>query len=248
MYKPAAKRKWGYYALPILYADQLVGKLDATADRDAGVLRVDAIHRDVAVHQGDDDGGRPRDQGSRPLARPRPPRQGRAEVTGPVPAMGTARLRLENIDAATARAMVDRDRAGRAWHAEFPREDDCDAATMLLPQPDPVFGSEIIVERASGLAVGTIGFFGPPDDTGTVMIGYGLVPSARGLGYATEALRALVAYAFEQPAVRVITADPLQDNTASHRVLEKAGFVRTHSTEDSHWYACHRPAQGIREL
>ncbi|MDQ2748860.1 MAG: winged helix DNA-binding domain-containing protein [Actinomycetota bacterium] len=47
MYKPAAKRRWGYFALPILYGDALVGKLDATADRKAGVLRVDAIHRDV---------------------------------------------------------------------------------------------------------------------------------------------------------------------------------------------------------
>ena len=47
MYKPAAKRRWGYFALPILYGDRLVGKLDATADRKAGVLRVDAIHEDV---------------------------------------------------------------------------------------------------------------------------------------------------------------------------------------------------------
>ena len=47
VYKPAAKRRWGYFALPILYGDRLVGKLDATADRQAGVLRVDAIHQDV---------------------------------------------------------------------------------------------------------------------------------------------------------------------------------------------------------
>jgi uncharacterized protein len=46
MYKPAAKRRWGYFALPILYGDRLVGKLDATADRKAGVLRVHAIHQD----------------------------------------------------------------------------------------------------------------------------------------------------------------------------------------------------------
>ncbi|GII57258.1 hypothetical protein Pth03_56470 [Planotetraspora thailandica] len=48
MYKPAATRRWGYFALPILYADRLVGKLDATADRKAGVLRVHAIHQDVS--------------------------------------------------------------------------------------------------------------------------------------------------------------------------------------------------------
>jgi uncharacterized protein len=47
MFKPAAKRRWGYWALPILYKDRLVGKLDATADRKAGVLKVDAIHQDV---------------------------------------------------------------------------------------------------------------------------------------------------------------------------------------------------------
>jgi uncharacterized protein YcaQ len=48
MYKPAAQRRWGYFALPILHGDRLVGKLDATADRKAGVLRVNAIHEDVA--------------------------------------------------------------------------------------------------------------------------------------------------------------------------------------------------------
>ena len=47
MYKPAAKRRWGYFALPILHHDRLVGKLDATADRKASVLRVHAIHEDV---------------------------------------------------------------------------------------------------------------------------------------------------------------------------------------------------------
>jgi uncharacterized protein YcaQ len=47
MYKPAAKRRWGYFALPVLHHDRLVGKVDAKADREASVLRVHAIHEDV---------------------------------------------------------------------------------------------------------------------------------------------------------------------------------------------------------
>ncbi|MCR2762296.1 winged helix DNA-binding domain-containing protein [Microbacterium sp. zg.B48] len=46
MYKPAAQRRWGYFALPILHGDRLIGKLDAAADRKAGVFRVSAIHHD----------------------------------------------------------------------------------------------------------------------------------------------------------------------------------------------------------
>lgn len=48
MYKPAASRRWGYFALPILHGDRFVGKLDAKADRKAGVLRVNAVHEDEA--------------------------------------------------------------------------------------------------------------------------------------------------------------------------------------------------------
>jgi uncharacterized protein len=51
MYKPAANRRWGYFALPILQDDRLVGKVDAAADRKAGVLRVNAIHEDVRFAQ-----------------------------------------------------------------------------------------------------------------------------------------------------------------------------------------------------
>jgi uncharacterized protein YcaQ len=47
MYKPAAKRRWGYFALPVLHDDRLVGKVDAIADGKASMLRVNAIHEDV---------------------------------------------------------------------------------------------------------------------------------------------------------------------------------------------------------
>ena len=47
MYKPSEKRRWGYFALPVLHHDRLVGKLDARADRNAGTLTVNALHEDV---------------------------------------------------------------------------------------------------------------------------------------------------------------------------------------------------------
>jgi uncharacterized protein YcaQ len=48
VYKPASQRRWGYYALPILHGDRLVGKLDAKAERREGVFEVYAVHQDVA--------------------------------------------------------------------------------------------------------------------------------------------------------------------------------------------------------
>ncbi|MTD13248.1 winged helix-turn-helix domain-containing protein [Nakamurella sp. YIM 132087] len=47
MYKPAAKRRWGYFALPVLHDDWLVGKADLAAERKDGLLRVNAVHEDV---------------------------------------------------------------------------------------------------------------------------------------------------------------------------------------------------------
>lgn len=47
MYKPAAQRRWGYFALPILHGAQLIGKADLKADHKAGVLRVLALHPEV---------------------------------------------------------------------------------------------------------------------------------------------------------------------------------------------------------
>jgi uncharacterized protein YcaQ len=47
MYKPAEQRGWGYFALPVLHHDRLVGKLDAKTDRNTGTLIINALHKDV---------------------------------------------------------------------------------------------------------------------------------------------------------------------------------------------------------
>ncbi|MEO5708577.1 MAG: crosslink repair DNA glycosylase YcaQ family protein [Nocardioidaceae bacterium] len=47
MYKPVEQRVWGYWAMPILYGDRLVGKLDARSDRKAGIFEVTAVHEDA---------------------------------------------------------------------------------------------------------------------------------------------------------------------------------------------------------
>jgi uncharacterized protein len=47
MYKPKPKRRWGYFALPVLHHDRLVGKVDASVDRKTSQLQVQAVHRDV---------------------------------------------------------------------------------------------------------------------------------------------------------------------------------------------------------
>jgi uncharacterized protein len=53
MYKPVAQRRWGYWALPILVGDRLLGKLDATANRKTDVLTVHAIHEDAPLPMGE---------------------------------------------------------------------------------------------------------------------------------------------------------------------------------------------------
>src|SRR5580693_111817 len=90
---------------------------------------------------------------------------------------------------------------------------------------DEAWGHRQVVERASGLVVGGIGFFGPPLDA-EVEIGYGIVPSRQGRGYATEALLAMIAMAWADARVRTVVAGTDPGNVASQRVLGKAGFRR----------------------
>lgn len=78
----------------------------------------------------------------------------------------------------------------------------------------------------SGETVGDLCFKGLCPD-GAVEIGYGLHPAFWGKGYATEAVTAMTEWALQQPGVKVIEAETEPDNTASRRVLQKAGFLPT---------------------
>ncbi len=72
--------------------------------------------------------------------------------------------------------------------------------------------------------IGCGGFFGPPDAGGTVTAGYSVLDLYQGRGYATEALEALVEWAFRQPGAARVVADTFPDISASIRVLTKLGF------------------------
>lgn len=93
-------------------------------------------------------------------------------------------------------------------------------ATLGDPRP---FGAYEIRRREDGHAIGALGFHGPADENGRVTIGYGLIPSAQGQGYASEAVRALLAFARAQ-GVSSVEGDTHHDNIASQHVMTAVGM------------------------
>jgi [ribosomal protein S5]-alanine N-acetyltransferase len=97
--------------------------------------------------------------------------------------------------------------------------------------PDDISWGGTLIDRAQRVAVGQMGFKGPPMD-GVVEIGYGINPSYHNRGYATEMVQALTEWALSQPEVNRVVAECRVDNFASIRVLEKADFQRSGLRED----------------
>lgn len=81
-----------------------------------------------------------------------------------------------------------------------------------------------IVHRETEFVIGSIGFTGPPDDDGVVEIGYGIVPGYQRRGYATEAARVVVEFAFGHDIVRRVRAHTMPEPNASTTVLTRCGF------------------------
>jgi len=151
----------------------------------------------------------------------------------------TSRLQLHPIDVAEGERIAARS-AGPddAWADDFPFEGDVGAVGGFLRATargeQRPFGFYRITRLADGRAIGGIGFKGQPED-GCVEIGYGLVPSARGNGYAAEAVVALLAIAADHGVSKVI-ADTTRDNIASQRTLVRAGFRLLNTDAELHHY------------
>ncbi|MFJ9519653.1 GNAT family N-acetyltransferase [Kitasatospora sp. NPDC101801] len=152
----------------------------------------------------------------------------------------TARLLLHPMTVAEAEQVVAGENGGAAWAPGYPDAGDLSGARRFLntcaesgdPQP---FGAYEIRRREDGVVVGGLGFHGAPDRTGTVTIGYGLVPSVRGQGYATEAVRALLALARSR-GVAAVEGDTDLGNVGSQRVMTAVGMRLVREDERLKYY------------
>ncbi|MEE1800845.1 GNAT family N-acetyltransferase [Streptomyces sp. JV176] len=141
----------------------------------------------------------------------------------------TERLVLHPLSALEAERVAAGEPAdGDRWAPGYPTEGDVAGARRFLTtcsitgDPRP-FGAYEIRRRADGHAIGGLGFHGVPDEDLAVTIGYGLIPSAHGQGYASEALRGLLRFA-RAGGVSRVQGDADHDNIASQRVMTAVGM------------------------
>ena len=167
------------------------------------------------------------------------------------PSLHTQRLELRPATARALRAeLADRDAFARALGVNVPDSwppdlYDHDAVRWTLAQlgereDGGPFGTHYMIlvsrepsARTTGTLIGVGGFKGPPDALGEVEIGYGVLPEFQRRGYATEAVRAWLGFAFSDPRVRTVVGQTLASLTPSIGVLEKTGFVFDGAGEDA---------------
>jgi len=154
----------------------------------------------------------------------------------------TERLTLVALTPDLARAALEnRAKLGRMLGARVPQTwPGADFARMLpriargfehvSPGAEP---TRLIVHERDRVLIGETGFHGPPDGSGTIEVGYSIIPAYRGQGFASEATRALIDRALSRPGIRRIVAECLDDNVASIKVLEKLGMRRTGSVGET---------------
>ncbi|MFK4099814.1 GNAT family N-acetyltransferase [Streptomyces sp. NPDC019531] len=175
---------------------------------------------------------------------------GRGELPGRAPrtewrwsnnlVLPTERLTLQGVTPASAADLAAGGDGGFEWVEDGPFDGTREAAGMTIKAYEagvhrPEFGLFTLVRREDGRAIGGMGFHGAPDEDGRTEVGYDLAESARGHGYATEALRALSDWALARDDVRGLCATIEPDNAPSQRVIARAGFARA-SVEDEQAY------------
>ena len=144
----------------------------------------------------------------------------------------TPRLELVLLEPESARALAaGDDHNGHPWAAGYPLAStllsaELTAAAAAQDRPLGEFGSYQVIRRADGCVIGDVGFMGPPDETGAVLLGCAITEDARGQGYATEALCALLDWARDQTGLTCVLADTTRSNLASQRLLERVGLHR----------------------
>ena len=142
----------------------------------------------------------------------------------------TARLDLKLLEAVDARALAEGAEGGsRRWAAGYPLGSSLLAAELTLAAaaretPLGAFGSYQMIRRADQRVIGDVGFMGPPDETGAVSLLCAFAVPARGQGYATEALGALLEWASGQEGLTCVLADTTRSNHIARRLLERVGF------------------------
>jgi RimJ/RimL family protein N-acetyltransferase len=97
-------------------------------------------------------------------------------------------------------------------------------ARQLAARAAHGFGKWAVVEKAGGRLVGSCGFDPPSESMPEVEFGYLYARGSWGKGYATEAGRACMRFAFEELGLPRVVARATPENTPSRRVLEKLGF------------------------
>jgi GNAT superfamily N-acetyltransferase len=158
------------------------------------------------------------------------------------PVIPAERLTLQGLTPAAAADLRLGGTGGFDWIEGGPFEGTRDAAGMLLKAYEagvhrPEWGVFVLVRSEDGRAVGGMGFHGAPDEVGRVEIGYDLTEGARGNGYATEALRALAAWALARDGVREVFATVDRTNIPSQGVVTRAGFTRVGEDQGMYAYA-----------
>lgn len=93
------------------------------------------------------------------------------------------------------------------------------------------WGVWFVIEKETNEVIGDIGFKGKPFLEHTVEIGYGIMPASQNKGYATEAVQALIEWAFAFEQIQKIVAKCVHDNIPSIKVLEKVNMVQIGRTD-----------------